>query len=83
MIDGTVDKGILKYRSMIAKISVAYADLEPEVKITLRLSLDHNALRGPAAHLTRIASLILNFPGFSSKPMNLVPRCRTRSFASR
>jgi hypothetical protein len=40
MIDGTVDKGILKYRSMIAKISVAYADLDPDVNITLLLSFD-------------------------------------------
>jgi hypothetical protein len=35
MIDGIVVKGILKYRSMIARISVAYAELAPEVKITL------------------------------------------------
>jgi hypothetical protein len=34
-IDGIVDRGILKYRSIIAKMSVAYADLAPEVKITL------------------------------------------------
>jgi len=35
MIDGIVDRGILKYRSMIARMSVAYADLAPDVKITL------------------------------------------------
>lgn len=39
MIDGRVDIGILKYRSMIARISVAYAELAPEVNITLTVSL--------------------------------------------
>lgn len=38
MIDDIVERGILKYRSMIANISVAYADLDPEVKITLTFS---------------------------------------------
>jgi hypothetical protein len=37
-MDGIVDSGILKYRSIIAKISVAYADLAPEVKMTLIVS---------------------------------------------
>jgi hypothetical protein len=37
-MDGIVDSGILKYRSMMAKISVAYADLAPEVKMTLIVS---------------------------------------------
>ena len=38
-MDGSVDIGILKYRSMIARISVAYAELAPEVKITLSCQL--------------------------------------------
>jgi hypothetical protein len=38
MIDGIVVKGILKYRSMIARISVAYAELAPDVKMTLQVS---------------------------------------------
>jgi hypothetical protein len=39
MIDGSVDIGILKYRSMIARMSVAYAELAPEVKMTLKVIL--------------------------------------------
>jgi hypothetical protein len=38
MIDGTVERGIWKYRSIIARISVAYAELDPDVKITLSIS---------------------------------------------
>ena len=38
MMDGTVERGILKYRSIIARISVAYAELDPDVKITLFIS---------------------------------------------
>jgi hypothetical protein len=82
MIDGTVESGILKYRSMIAKISVAYAELAPEVNITLQVSrlLDKGF---QPADLTSIASLMLNFPGFNSNPNNLVPLATILSFASK
>ena len=41
MMDGTVDRGILKYKSMMARMSVAYAELDPDVNITLLYQLRH------------------------------------------
>ena len=63
IMDGTVDRGILKYKSMMARMSVAYAELDPDVNITLLYQLRHqhhwNLYRSP----DKYGLLNAEFPG--------------------
>lgn len=58
-------------------MSVAYAEVAPELESTLNISAQAQSfgrmVEHDMAHLTRIASLMLNRPGFSSIPNNLFP----------
>lgn len=57
--------------------------MAPEEKMTLPRSAVSSVLADVVAHLMRIASLILNAPGFSCIPNILFPRGMNRSLAKR
>ena len=58
--------GVWKYRSMMARISAAYADLPPDEESTLsNLSVGWQDFSITAAYLTKMASFMLKAPGFS------------------
>lgn len=81
-IEGTADRGVLKYRSMIARMSVAYADEAPDDESTLIISAAPHLRSSETTNLTSMASLMLNRPGFSSMPNSRLPLGTHRSFAS-
>jgi hypothetical protein len=85
--EGIVLRGILKYNSIIASISAAYADDAPEDDSTLHTQQPVHTPTSTrpilATHLTKIASLILNFPGFSCQPHHVLPRRTSLSLASK
>jgi hypothetical protein len=94
VIDATGPRGILKYRSRMVMISVAYAEAAPELAITLPCQLPETgsifatriatgAVPSYQTYLTKMASLMLNVPGFSSIPINHLPLGIIRSSASK
>ena len=93
-MDGMGERGILKYRSRMVMISVAYAEAAPELAITLPCQLPETgsiftaristgAVPPHQTYLTKMASLMLNVPGFSSIPINHLPLGMNRSSASK
>ena len=72
-MDGIVDNGILKYRSMIASISVAYAELAPEVNITLLFSLHHTESFKIASSPDKYSLLDTELPRIQLKAKQLRP----------
>ena len=64
-MEGRAGRGTWKYKSMIARISAAYAEVAPEKDSTLLLVPCSRRREQGSIHLIRIASLMLNGPGLS------------------